>query len=169
MYSHYFCFTEFLDDEQLQYYCGLSLGFFLCINTAFNMFIILWQTFTSVKKKFFDKHLHLQIHKRRRRQSRLPMKSLPGEKDLSKCMIMQDCSFPPKNKYLIEDEEIGVQVENQGEMGEGKGKKEKKGNDHKQKRAQTVKVENRTKKDICLLYTSPSPRDLSTSRMPSSA
>ena len=28
---------------------------------------------------------------------------------------------------------------------------------------------NRARKGICLLYTSPSPRDLSTSRMPSSA
>ena len=32
--------------------------------------------------------------------------------------------------------------------------------------AKAVKL---TKTDICLLYTSPSPRDLSTSRMPSSA
>ena len=28
---------------------------------------------------------------------------------------------------------------------------------------------NRTRAEVCLLYTSPSPRDLSTSRMPSSA
>ena len=32
-----------------------------------------------------------------------------------------------------------------------------------------TKLKAMLKKDVCLLYTSPSPRDLSTSRMPSSA
>ena len=37
------------------------------------------------------------------------------------------------------------------------------------KEGQNIVIEGRLKMNTCLLYTSPSPRDLSTSRMPSSA
>ena len=67
-------------------------------------------------------------------------------------------NFDPKDSYLTEHPDFGGQLVYVKELAQAMSKL-----GHK------IDIVTRRIRDACLLYTSPSPRDLSTSRMPSSA